>query len=41
MTLGFAIKDLVISWKPFGVRREKNHLNLIFRWKGKSDCSRK
>ncbi len=37
MALGFAIKDLVISWKPFGVRREKNHLKLIVRWKIKSD----
>jgi hypothetical protein len=36
MTLGFLIKDLVISWKPFGVRREKDHLNLIVRWKSKS-----
>jgi hypothetical protein len=36
MALGFLIKDLVISWKPFGVRREKNHLNLIVRWKIKS-----
>jgi hypothetical protein len=33
MALGFIIKDLVISWKPFGVRREKDHLNLIVRWK--------
>jgi len=40
MALGFAIKDLVISWKPFGVRREKDHRNLIVRWKGKSGCSR-
>jgi hypothetical protein len=36
MALGFIIKDFVISWKPFGVRREKDHLNLIVRWKGKS-----
>lgn len=36
MALGFAIKDLVISWKPFGVRREKDHLNLIVRWKSRS-----
>jgi hypothetical protein len=36
MTLGFLVKDWVISWKPFGVRREKNHLNLIVRWKIKS-----
>lgn len=36
MALGFIIKDLVISWKPLGLRREKNHLNLIVRWKSKS-----
>ncbi len=36
MALGFIIKDLVISWKPLGVRREKDHLNLIVRWKSKS-----
>jgi hypothetical protein len=36
MALGFLIKDLVISWNPFGVRREKDHLNLIVRWKSKS-----
>jgi len=39
MVLGFLIKDLVISWKPFGVRREKDHLNLIVRWKSKSKRS--
>jgi hypothetical protein len=33
MSMGFAIKDLVISWNPFGLRREKDHLNLIVRWK--------
>jgi hypothetical protein len=37
MTFGFLIKDLVIAWKPFGVRREKDHLNLIVRWKSKPD----
>ena len=36
MALGFAIKDLVITWKPLGVRRETNHLNVIVRWKRKS-----
>lgn len=36
MTFGFLIKDLVISWKPPGLRREKDHLNLIVRWKSKS-----
>jgi hypothetical protein len=33
MVLGFIIKDWVISWKPFGLRREKNHLNLNVRWR--------
>jgi len=33
MALGFVIKDWVISWRPLGVRREKDHLNLIVRWK--------
>ena len=36
MILGFIIKDFVVSWNPFGVRREKDHLNLIVRWKIKS-----
>jgi hypothetical protein len=36
MIMGFLIKNLVISWRPFGLRREKNHLNLVVRWKIKS-----
>jgi len=36
LTLGFIIKDLVISWNPPGVRREKDHLNVIVRWKTRS-----
>jgi hypothetical protein len=36
LTLGFIIKDFVISWNPIGARREKDHLNLIVRWKRKS-----
>jgi hypothetical protein len=36
LALGFVIKDLVIYWRPFGLRREKDHLNLIVRWKVKS-----
>jgi hypothetical protein len=35
MALGFIIKDFIISWNPFGLRREKDHLNLIVRWKSK------
>jgi len=33
MILGLVIKDLVISWKPPRVRREKDHVNLLVRWK--------
>jgi hypothetical protein len=33
IVIGFLIKDIVIAWNPFGVRREKDHLNLIVRWK--------
>jgi hypothetical protein len=36
MIMGFIIKDFVISWNPFGLRREKDHLNLAVRWKTKS-----
>jgi hypothetical protein len=36
MVLGFISKDWVISWNPIGLRREKDHLNLIIRWKNKS-----
>ncbi len=35
MVAGFLVKDLVISWRPFGVRRETDHLNLVVRWKSK------
>ena len=33
LAFGLAIKDWVISWNPWGFRREKDHLNLIVRWK--------
>jgi hypothetical protein len=35
LALGFAVKDLVVSWNPLGLRREKDHLNLIVRWTGR------
>ena len=35
LILGFFVKDLVISWRPLGVRREADHLNLIVRWRSK------
>ena len=34
LAFGPAIKDWVIAWSPWGLRREKDHLNLIVRWKG-------
>ncbi len=33
LALGFLIKDLAISWNPWAVRREPDHVNLIVRWK--------
>jgi hypothetical protein len=28
---GFLLKDYVFEWNPWRIRREKNHLNVIFR----------
>ena len=36
MALSFGIKDLVITWNPLGLRQDKDHLNLIVRWKSKA-----
>ena len=33
MALGFAVKDSVIEWRPFRVRRDKDHINIVFKWK--------
>jgi hypothetical protein len=30
---GYSIKDFVFEWNPWSVRREKNHMNIIVRWK--------
>jgi hypothetical protein len=32
LTIGFAIKDFIFEWRPFRIRREKNHLNIVFSW---------
>ncbi|MBO1254201.1 hypothetical protein J3L16_00725 [Alteromonas sp. 5E99-2] len=32
LLFGFAIKDLIITFKPLGIRKEKNHGNIIFKW---------
>jgi hypothetical protein len=33
LTIGFAIKDFIFEWRPFRIRRDKNHLNIVFSWK--------
>lgn len=33
MTTGFAIKDYVVEWNPLRVRRDKDHMNIVFAWK--------
>lgn len=32
LTLGFLAKDLVISWRPLGVRRDPEHHSIVFTW---------
>ncbi len=34
LVAGLLLKDWVITWRPWGVSREKDHLNLIVRWRG-------
>lgn len=31
--VGFMIKDYVLVWSPFGLRRDPNHMNIIVSWK--------
>ena len=33
LAIGFAIRDFVFEWRPFRVRRDKDHVNLVFSWK--------
>jgi len=33
LAVGFAIKDFVFEWRPFRIRRDKDHVNLVFSWK--------
>lgn len=33
LIIGFAIKDFIFEWRPFRIRRDKNHLNIVFSWK--------
>ena len=33
LVIGFLIKDFVFEWRPFRIRRDKDHVNLVFSWK--------
>lgn len=33
LVLGFAVKDLILEFRPFRIRRDKDHLNIVFSWK--------
>lgn len=33
LTIGFLVKDLVFEGRPFRIRQDKNHVNIIFSWK--------
>jgi hypothetical protein len=33
MGIGFVIKDYVVEWGPLRVRRDKDHMNIVFTWK--------
>lgn len=33
LSFGFAVKDLILEFRPFRLRRDKDHLNIVFSWK--------
>ena len=33
MIVGFLIKDYVVEWSPLGIRRGRDHMNIVFTWK--------
>jgi hypothetical protein len=33
MGTGFVIKDYVLQWGPLRVRRDRDHVNIVFTWK--------
>lgn len=33
LIIGFAIKDFIFELRPFRIRRDRDHLNIVFRWK--------
>jgi hypothetical protein len=32
LTLGFLARDLIISWRPLGLRRDPDHHSIVFTW---------
>jgi hypothetical protein len=32
-TAGFVLKDFVVGWSPWSIRREPDHLNIVVRWR--------
>ncbi len=30
---GFLMKDYVLEWSPWRIRRDKDHMNIVFTWK--------
>lgn len=32
-TVGFLLKDFVITWRPIGLRRERNHESIVVSWR--------
>jgi len=33
LVLGFAVKDLILELRPFRIRRDEDHLNIVFSWR--------
>lgn len=33
LTLGFLLRDMVITWRPLGLRRDPDHHSIVFAWK--------
>ena len=36
LTTGYVIKDFVVSFDPFGVHRDPEHMNIIVTWRSRS-----
>jgi len=40
LTTGYFIKDIILEMGPWRIRREKDHLNIVFAWWPKSEDGR-